>query len=55
MRFEPGESKTVQLVDIAGARIIRGGNALADGPATPERLAEVMARVKEKGFAHEAS
>src|SRR5207248_5441236 len=31
-RFEPGERKTVQLVALAGARIARGGNALADGP-----------------------
>ncbi len=54
VRFEPGESRTVQLVDIAGARVIRGGNALVDGPATPDRLAEVMARVQERGFAHQA-
>ena len=32
VRFEPGETKTVALVAIAGARVIRGGNALADGP-----------------------
>src|SRR6185295_3593866 len=31
VRFEPGETKTVQLVSIAGDRVIRGGNALADG------------------------
>jgi hypothetical protein len=28
-----------------------GGNNLTDGPATPERLPEVMARVRERGFA----
>src|SRR5436190_11124439 len=32
VRFEPGEVKTVRLVAIAGARIIRGGNAWASGP-----------------------
>jgi urease subunit gamma/beta len=32
VRFEPGETKTVKLVAIAGARIIRGGNAWASGP-----------------------
>ena len=32
VRFEPGETKTVPLVEIAGARVIRGGNNLADGP-----------------------
>ena len=31
-RFEPGETKTVTLVSIAGARVIRGGNAWASGP-----------------------
>jgi urease subunit gamma/beta len=31
VRFEPGETKTVKLVAIAGARVIRGGNAWATG------------------------
>jgi len=34
VRFEPGESKTVRLVPIAGARVIRGGNAWASGAVT---------------------
>jgi urease subunit gamma/beta len=34
VRFEPGETKTVRLVAIAGARVIRGGNAWASGPVT---------------------
>jgi urease subunit gamma/beta len=34
VRFEPGETKTVSLVPIAGARVIRGGNAWASGPVT---------------------
>jgi urease subunit gamma/beta len=38
VRFEPGETKTVTLVSIAGARVIRGGNAWASGPVgvTPD-------------------
>jgi urease subunit gamma/beta len=35
VRFEPGETKTVTLVAIAGARVIRGGNAWVSGPVTP--------------------
>jgi urease subunit gamma/beta len=35
VRFEPGETKTVTLVAIAGARVIRGGNGWASGPVTP--------------------
>src|SRR5580765_419511 len=31
VRFEPGETKTVKLVEIAGKKIIRGGNNLASG------------------------
>ena len=37
VRFEPGETKTVALVSIAGARIIRGGNAWASGPVEDGR------------------
>lgn len=33
VRFEPGETKTVKLVEIAGRRIVLGGNAFVDGPA----------------------
>ncbi len=37
VRFEPGETKTVTLVAIAGARVIRGGNAWASGPVTADK------------------
>jgi urease subunit gamma/beta len=53
VRFEPGETKTVELVEIAGERVIRGGNAIADGPVSPEGLARAMERVRVNGFAHE--
>jgi urease subunit gamma/beta len=36
VRFEPGETKTVTLVSIAGARVIRGGNAWASGPVAAD-------------------
>jgi urease subunit gamma/beta len=52
VRFEPGETKTVRLVAIAGDRVIRGGNNLADGPVTPENQRVAMERVKSAGFAH---
>jgi urease subunit gamma/beta len=41
VRFEPGETKTVSLVAIAGARVIAGGNDFANGPVTEERRAEI--------------
>jgi urease subunit gamma/beta len=50
VRFEPGERKTVQLVALAGARIARGGNALADGPIDGGK-ARALHRALSQGFA----
>merc|ERR1719181_1405175 len=50
VRFEPGESKVVTLVEIAGNKRVVSGNRLVDGLATPERLPEVMKRVEAGGF-----
>jgi urease subunit gamma/beta len=44
VRFEPGEQKTVRLVAIAGARVIRGGNGWASGPVTDGRDLGSVAR-----------
>ena len=52
VRFEPGDTKTVALVDIAGNRVIRGGNNLAGGPITPENRDAAMQRVGDQSFAH---
>jgi urease subunit gamma/beta len=53
VRFEPGERKTVKLVAIAGAAIIRGGNNLASGSVTEERRATIADTARAAGFAHE--
>jgi urease subunit gamma/beta len=53
VRFEPGETKTVRLVKIDGARVIRGGNSLAHGPVTPENQRTALARLTQAGFAHQ--
>jgi urease beta subunit/urease gamma subunit len=53
VRFEPGDTKTVTLVDIAGDRIIQGGNNLASGPVTPENLAQALSNIHQQNFAHE--
>lgn len=53
VRFEPGESKTVRLVSIAGNRVIRGGNGLASGPVTEEGRNAAIARALKAGFADE--
>jgi urease subunit gamma/beta len=53
VRFEPGETKTVNLVGIAGKKVIRGGNGLGDGPVSPDHQKTALTRVKSGGFAHQ--
>ncbi|HWD19778.1 MAG TPA: urease subunit beta [Verrucomicrobiae bacterium] len=50
VRFEPGETKTVRLVEIAGHRVIRGGNNLADGPVSDAGKKAALQRAAERGF-----
>src|SRR5438105_14474288 len=52
VRFEPGEKKTIQLVPLAGAKVARGGNALADGPIEESRRAAALAAASSRGLAH---
>jgi urease subunit gamma/beta len=52
IRFEPGETKTVNLVEIAGRKIIRGGNNLAGGKVSPAGQKAALKKVNAKGFAH---
>jgi len=52
VRFEPGETRTVELVPIAGDRVIAGGNGLASGPVTEEGRARAVAAALQRGFAH---
>ena len=52
-RFEKDQEKTVSLVPIAGAQIIRGGNNLASGPVTPENQKRAMEQVIARGFGHQ--
>ena len=53
IRFEPGDSKTVTLVEIAGHRVIQGGNGIASGPVDVSRAEEIMSRLRQGGFAHQ--
>lgn len=51
VRFEPGETRTVRLVPIAGDSVIRGGNNLADGATTDETTrTRFAAAVASQGF-----
>ena len=53
VRFEPGESRDVTLVEIAGNKVIRGGNNLADGPVDEAGKAATLQRVVAGNFAHQ--
>jgi urease len=52
VRFEPGDTKTVTLVEIAGKKIIRGGNNLATGIVDSNRLEDILPRLESLGFLH---
>jgi urease subunit gamma/beta len=52
VRFEPGDTKTVSLVELAGRQVIRGGNSLASGQVTDEARARVGSDALARGFGH---
>ncbi len=53
VRFEPGETKTITLVPIAGNQTITGGNNLASGPITESNWAASIKNVERLKFANE--
>ena len=54
VRFEPGETRTVKLVEIAGNKVIRGGNNLASGALEDDLKAQALDQVNQRGFANES-
>jgi len=56
VRFEPGETKTVQLVCVGGARVLRGGNSVGVPPPAGLNdyagLASMVKRLMLRGFGH---
>ena len=52
MRFEPGDSKTVNLVEIGGRRTIHGGNGIATGFVDVSKSDDILQRIQQGGFAH---
>lgn len=55
VRFEPGDVKTVACVEIAGKKIIAGGNNLATGPVDSSKISELLERCEARGFKHVAA
>lgn len=52
VRFEPGDTKTVSLVEIGGSCIIRGGNSIASGEIDISRAEQIVKKLQEGGFGH---
>jgi urease beta subunit len=52
LRWRPGEVQRVRLVAYGGRGVVRGFRHLTDGLASPERLAEGLARVRLGGYGH---
>jgi urease subunit gamma/beta len=50
VRFEPGEERQVDLVAFGGSREVFGLNRLTEGPATPDRLEDALARALAGGY-----
>ncbi len=50
VRFEPGDTKTVELVAIGGNKVIRGGNNLADGAVSEEGREAALGQIADRGF-----
>ncbi len=53
VRWEPGETREVRLVEYAGRREVHGFNGLVDGPLTDENRALALDRARVRGFLSE--
>ena len=50
VRWQPGETREVTLIDIAGRRRIFGFQGLVNGRLTDERLGEALRQARDRGF-----
>jgi urease beta subunit len=56
VRFEPGETRPVELVPLGGAREVWGCNGLVEGPLdAPGARDAALARLRGRGFADSGS
>ena len=49
IRFEPGDSKKIELTEFSGKRIVYGFSGLVNGPLS-EKQNEAISKAKEQGF-----
>jgi urease beta subunit len=50
VRFEPGDSKRVQLTEIGGAKAVYGLNGLTEGATNEQAKPGALRRAEERGF-----
>lgn len=50
VRFEPGEEKEVNLVEVGGYKVIVGFNNLTNGRINDDTLVKSLERAREKDF-----
>lgn len=50
VRFEPGDTKKVMLVEIGGTRLLYGFNGLTNGPVDQSAKAAALSRAARDGF-----
>jgi len=50
VRFEPGETREVELVAFGGERVVSGMNAMTDGPLDEATKAAALDRLAAAGF-----
>ena len=49
IRFEPGDSKKIELTEFSGKKIVYGFSGLVNGPLS-EKQNEAFSKAKEQGF-----
>ena len=50
VRFEPGDTKRITLVELGGSATVYGLNALTNGPANDSNKPEALERARAEGF-----
>lgn len=50
IRFEPGDTKEVELVEYGGNKVIYGFNGLVNGKLSPSQQKIALRRAKSRGF-----
>ena len=53
VRFEPGDARTVELVELGGNHQVEGLNGLTEGSVSEADKARVVALARERGFSDE--